>query len=53
MSPTQLGVLVRAYLLETAALMPAAAAGLQDPRALTFIPSVIVEYPAFWARLLA
>ena len=30
----------------------AAAAGLQDPRALTFVPSVIVEYPAFWRRLL-
>jgi hypothetical protein len=30
----------------------AAAVGLQDPRALTFIPSVIAEYPAFWRRLL-
>ena len=29
-----------------------AAVGLQDPGALTFIPSVIVEYPAFWRRLL-
>ena len=31
----------------------AASAGLQDPLALTFIPSVIVEYHAFWKRLLA
>jgi len=31
----------------------AAAAGLQNPRALTFIPSVIVEYSGFWRRLLA